>query len=124
MNEREEREQRWLAYFLDELPPEERADVEAELRASPAVADEYRAFVEAVSAWAKEPVSGAPLSVECVCAAAEPTLAQPTPNWRRVFRRAAWVGQEQDSTIRARRRSSHGNVDRSGQKGQKMLRIR
>ena len=59
MNEREER---WMAYYLDELEPDERAVVEAELKASPDEAAAYRQFVEAVADWATEPIPCEPLS--------------------------------------------------------------
>lgn len=57
----EDRERRWLAYFLGELPVEERAEVEGELSRDPKAAAEMRSLFEEVEAWSEEPVPYTPL---------------------------------------------------------------
>jgi len=64
MSSRDERTERWLAYFLGEGEAEERERIEAELRASPEEAEQVRRLVENVSRWAKAPVAHTPLRME------------------------------------------------------------
>ena len=64
MRNRDERTERWLAYFLGEVEPEERERIEAELRASPEEAEQVRRLVESVSRWAKTPPAYTPLRMD------------------------------------------------------------
>jgi hypothetical protein len=64
MNPKEEREQRWFAYFLGEVSREEMESIEEELRASPKEAEEYEEFIQSLSQWAKEPVPYQPIHMK------------------------------------------------------------
>ncbi|MBN1545509.1 MAG: hypothetical protein JW902_02500 [Syntrophaceae bacterium] len=63
MSEKDDRTRRWMAYFLDEVPPEQRPQIEAELRAAPEEAAEVLDFMEQIADWAKEPVPYTPLDL-------------------------------------------------------------
>jgi len=60
MNPNDDRTTRWLAYRLGDLTPDEAAEVEAEMRDDPELAEELKRFFEATSDWAKRPGAGAP----------------------------------------------------------------
>ncbi len=65
------REDQWMAYHLGELPEEDRARVEAELNASPELAESYRRFAAAITAWATEEVPDRPFDFATFRAAQE-----------------------------------------------------
>lgn len=75
----DDRDKRWLAYFLGDATPDERERVEAELRDAPDDAAAFRALVEGVSAWAKEPVPYVPVDLEALERAQAAACAQPAP---------------------------------------------
>lgn len=60
------REERWLAYYLGELPESERRAVEHELEADPALAADMKAFMRDVESWAKRPVQGEPMEIDAL----------------------------------------------------------
>ena len=64
MNNERNGDDRILARILGEAAEQDRAEIEAELRARPEIAAEYERLVEEVRAWAKEPVNATPLCVE------------------------------------------------------------
>jgi len=64
MNNERNGDDRILARILGEAAEQDRAEIEAELRARPEIAAEYERLVEEVRAWAKEPVNAPPLCVE------------------------------------------------------------
>lgn len=59
-----ERDQRWMAYFLNECDPSERAQIETELRDHPKEAEAARRVCDEIRAWAAEGVEAAPFEVE------------------------------------------------------------
>lgn len=59
-----ERDQRWMAYFLDECDPSERPQIEAEMRDHPKEAEAARLVCEEIRAWAAEKVEASPFNVE------------------------------------------------------------
>ena len=66
MNPQKEREDRWLAYYLGELPESERRAVEEEFEADPALAADMKDFLRDVETWAKRPVPGEPMDIDAV----------------------------------------------------------
>ena len=63
MNPNDDRTTRWLACLLGDLDPGETARVEAEMRADPDKAKEFKRFFEDTSEWAKRPVADAPINM-------------------------------------------------------------
>ena len=64
MDTKEEQRKRWLAHFMGEGAPEDRARIEAELREAGREAAVLERVVRGVSAWAKDPVPYAPMDLE------------------------------------------------------------
>lgn len=79
MSRNDDRDKRWLAYFLGDATPDERERVEAELRDGPDDAAAFRALVEGVSAWAKEPVPYVPVDLDALETAKAAGHAQTAP---------------------------------------------
>jgi hypothetical protein len=63
MTNHEQREQRWIAYFLGEGDPVERRRTEQELREAPEEAERIRVLCTAVTQWAQEEVPPSPLAL-------------------------------------------------------------
>ncbi|MCH8204587.1 MAG: hypothetical protein IID09_05450 [Candidatus Hydrogenedentes bacterium] len=63
MNPNDDRTTRWLACLLGDLDPGETARVEAEMRADPDAAEDFKQFFEDTSEWAKRPVADAPINM-------------------------------------------------------------
>jgi len=63
MKEMDEREERWIAYYLGESSPDEKEAIEAELRESPKKREEFNRLIQGVKAWAKAPVAARPLDI-------------------------------------------------------------
>ncbi len=88
MNPDTSRQDQWMAYHLGELPEAERARVEAELNASPELAESYRRFAAAFGAWATEEVAQRPFDFQAFRAKQESrrgadVLAVPPPALRK-----------------------------------------
>ncbi|MBI4558278.1 MAG: hypothetical protein HY706_11910 [Candidatus Hydrogenedentes bacterium] len=88
MSTSDKQRERWLAYLLGDIPPEERDAVEAEMRQSPDEVAALRAVVEGVSRWANEPVPHSPATVqvfesETGAAASGFRNERPSPRFRR-----------------------------------------
>ena len=63
MNPNDDRTTRWLACLFGDLDPGETARVEAEMRADPDAAEDFKQFFEDTSEWAKRPVADAPINM-------------------------------------------------------------
>lgn len=63
MNPNDDRTTRWLAYMLGDLPPDEAAVVEAEMRDDPTKVEEIKRFFEATTDWAQRPVAEDPIDM-------------------------------------------------------------
>ena len=64
MGVREERERRWMAYYLEEADPSDRAAIEEELRLDPEEAERVRLVCDGVRSWAQQEVAPSHLSLE------------------------------------------------------------
>lgn len=71
----EQRDARWFAYLLGDLPEDERAAVEAEMAAAPRESAAFRQTYDGVDLWAREAVEHAPLDVHDTIARAQTLLA-------------------------------------------------
>ncbi len=88
MNNNHERDARWFAYLLGELPEADRAQVESqhaqvetEMAASPDEAAKFRAVCEGVHSWAAESVIGPAMDLHALLAKGQIPAQGPRPAW-------------------------------------------
>lgn len=91
MKETDDKEKRWLAYFLDELPESDRARVEAELEAAPEEARAMEGVVRDVRDWSRPAADAPATNLASIYDAAESASPPGPSGWRRARAVLPWA---------------------------------